>query len=311
MQKRRFYRIDEFTDTTSPTKGDLLNAVDEGKLTYCALIDEKTMGALLGDNKPIRSTLGQLFGYKGLVGLTLRDSQALNLSESLSVSSCLVLEPEKVVDPRRFDNDFPKARVRLFEKVRPHEPISAKPFWAYPSIGEKGAWSDSYLEMAREFNKNGSFDLEAAQKAFFSPDKELEAKAIVIGQRQLMVDSKAIINMQNETKRLETESKTSKLKENVLPSINKYPLNEIVDRIFDAYPNAQSDQIWALLSEEVSSDSDERVFDVDFAIDEVDDDERIIYHVRRVSSQDPETTSYEPFKNLVSRRRKRRNTASS
>ncbi|WP_167482774.1 hypothetical protein [Enterovibrio baiacu] len=46
MQKRRFYRLEEFTNTTTPTKGDLLNTVEEGKLTHCALLNAKAVGSL-------------------------------------------------------------------------------------------------------------------------------------------------------------------------------------------------------------------------------------------------------------------------
>ncbi|OEE60438.1 hypothetical protein A1OK_10835 [Enterovibrio norvegicus FF-454] len=311
MQKRRFYRLEEFTTTTSPTKGDLLNAVDKGKLTYCALVDAKAVGSLLGQSKPISSTLGQLFDYKGVVKLSQKQSQAFNLQESAEVKTFLVLEPEKVSNARRHDAEFPKARVRLFDKVRAHEPISGKPFWAYAKMGEQAVMGDDFKDQAKDFNATGSFDLFKAFDAFRSVEQELVPMAISINQKQLMVDSNGIDSLFVKNDTVEKETQAPKQADKALRSINRYPLNDILDRLLDVHPNALSDQLWVLLSDEVKSNSDERVFDVGFAIDDIDDEERVIYHVRRLTSHAPETTSYDSFKNIVSRRKKRRAVTSS
>ncbi|RXJ73290.1 hypothetical protein CS022_09835 [Veronia nyctiphanis] len=93
MDKRRFFRLDEISDVAPVTKGDLLNAVDSGRLSLCAWVDARALGTQLRSDEPNRPALANLFDYSGVVGISSKQSIECVNTLKTSVTRALVLQP--------------------------------------------------------------------------------------------------------------------------------------------------------------------------------------------------------------------------
>jgi hypothetical protein len=129
MQNRRFYRLDEIHDITPITKGDLLAAVEQGELSLCAWVDEKSMGAMLAAKEGHRPALANLFAYKGVIGLTQDQSIACIHSKTAPIRHAQILEPDHVSHWREVKNDFQTPRTAHLLRYPPCPRGLWPPLW--------------------------------------------------------------------------------------------------------------------------------------------------------------------------------------
>ncbi|OOF00354.1 hypothetical protein [Salinivibrio sp. IB643] len=193
MQNRRFYRLDEIHDVTPITKGDLLAAVEQGELSLCAWVDEKSMGAMLAAEEGHRLALANLFAYKGVIGLTQDQSIACVHSKTAPIRHAQILEPDQVSHWREVKNDFPDAENGPFSRVSslPQRPMA--PFMAYGAIGTKATYGQEARQLAQagpeEWNRQGFSGL---WDALAKTGRALEAKPLAIDTDQLRFDFQAV-----------------------------------------------------------------------------------------------------------------------
>ncbi|KXF80329.1 hypothetical protein [Enterovibrio coralii] len=143
MQKRRFYRLDEISDVSTVTKGDLLEAIDNDKLSLCALIEGKSLGYFHMSN-----VLANVFDYKGVVRLSLEVTKKLLTEGKADTNIVSILEPEKIENWRRVEVAYPDVSTERFEQVLAFTPPET-PIRAYASIQQIDDWRGHFKNTLR------------------------------------------------------------------------------------------------------------------------------------------------------------------
>jgi len=130
VAKRRFIRLDEISEKTHLTKGDVLDAVESGTLRFCANIGAEKLGAIATNKQGQRKVIG-VFDYNGMVKLYTEASKKLAISnKAIAVQEIVILQPENELNwksvPDTFKN-FDSARFDYSEKAfnQPNYPILA------------------------------------------------------------------------------------------------------------------------------------------------------------------------------------------
>ncbi len=128
MIKRRFLHLDEISDKTPYTKGDIFELIENGDLSFCASVCERHMGAGKIYRAKKRTILWSVFSYEGVVRLSGEDSRALLRSNNpQQVRRVQILEPKKIEHWGEPEFHFGKIEQSMVTIIR-EIPIFDTPF---------------------------------------------------------------------------------------------------------------------------------------------------------------------------------------
>jgi len=149
--KRRFIRLDEISQKTTLSKGDVLDAVEQKKMPLCGVLKAEKMGAI----HPTSKSVPAIFNYEGMVRFT--DSTSFNFAFSGKAQPCthaIILEPQRITHWQPVKSVFGNvvsADFKLDERVLKQPTV---PVVAYTQI-ERLRTLDSSLEaLTNAFNKS-------------------------------------------------------------------------------------------------------------------------------------------------------------
>ncbi|HIF5955697.1 TPA: hypothetical protein ACX3FU_004306 [Vibrio parahaemolyticus] len=182
--KRRFIRLDEISQKTTLSKGDVLDAVERKKMPLCGVLKAKKMGAI----HPTSKSVPAIFNYEGMVRFT--ESTSFNFAFSGKAQLCthaIILEPQRITHWQPVKSVFGNvvsADFKLGEGVLKQPTV---PVIAYTQI-ERLRTLDSSLEtLTNTFNK--SLGLKADDEVQDSPPKyHLKTAPVTVEPEQLRVD---------------------------------------------------------------------------------------------------------------------------
>ncbi|MGF1757937.1 hypothetical protein L4D76_08305 [Photobacterium sagamiensis] len=314
MIKRTFYRIDEISDITSLTKGDLLDAVERQDLALCAWIEDKGFGLVSKTN----ALLG-LFDYHGTVSLTKEETKTLFCEgKSIRLERFKIHEPERIkaiVDCRERFATLPNS---TFSEIRYQSTVPVVPFEACGPVGEIGESLLSLLQVSNKHKKKiengqGRGFFSDALKAYVTPHvKSLGIQSIEIKPEQLRFDIRKLaehfgLDCLKQTEPLTQSNRIVNQTKPLLnqpqklnkPKIDTNPIRVMIRAILVDYPNADSNTIWNLLRTDTKKNP--RKYDVDGIVDEINRDE-IVWFGRDREKQ--RVMSYKTFQNNLSSVRK-------
>ncbi|STQ77009.1 hypothetical protein [Grimontia hollisae] len=299
MQKRRFYRLDEINDVTSITKGDLLHAVESGKLALCAWVDAKALGAQIQSKDPNRPALANIFDYRGVLSLTSKQSIDCLSSLKTAISRTLILEPEFVSNWRSASTDYPKAKSVRFSSVTtlPDKPLD--PFVAFASIGTQAVYGQRAKQLAKagadEWKKEGFSGL---FDALLDTDEELATKPLEIRIDQLRFDLESV----NKVFGLQTANNAPQSPKIVnVEGIETHPIKIMISAVLAGNREANARTIWNAIKRDHQTDA--KQIDVDSLISTMNNDEIEWFGQKNAVR----ITKYKTFQNLIAEVRKSQN----
>ncbi|EKO3892371.1 hypothetical protein P0F32_003577, partial [Vibrio metschnikovii] len=130
QMQRQYLRLEDITENTRLTQGDVWEAVEQDKLPLCASIAASRLGAYAQDGKTIMA----IFDYQGMV--QLGSSVAKQFALALEPQTCQrmrVLQPELVKQWKTVSAAFPKVTQAGF--AYQNQPINP-PLQAFIASGE-------------------------------------------------------------------------------------------------------------------------------------------------------------------------------
>jgi len=182
--KRRFIRLDEISQKTTLSKGDVLDAVEQKKMPLCEVLKAEKMGAI----HPTSKSVPAIFNYEGMVRFT--DSTSFNFALSGKAQPCthaIILEPQRITHWQPVKSVFGNvvsADFKLDERVLNQPTVT---LIAYTQI-ERLRTLDSSLE-ALTNTLSKSFGSKADDEVQDSPPRyHLKTTPVTVESAQLRVD---------------------------------------------------------------------------------------------------------------------------
>ncbi|EKO3925925.1 hypothetical protein GCS56_003260 [Vibrio metschnikovii] len=307
QMQRQYLRLEDITENTRLTQGDVWEAVEKDKLPLCASIAASRLGAYAQDGKTIMA----IFDYQGMV--QLGSSVAKQFALALEPQTCQrmrVLQPELVKQWQTVSAAFPKVTQAGF--AYQNQPINP-PLQAFIASGEMNAslTQSSLIGQAGEtmnaifsqLSDTLSDSLTEKQKAFAEKypakdEERLNIQPITINPTQLRVAVSDLVAVFGEQVLMIAEHGTSKEKGASVrfhvanQPVLTHPIAQIAYRVLESDPNAKANKIWNLIRREVNQSGAQRVFDTDSIIDEM-----TIDHVTWFGRSDADNTmQYNSFR---------------
>ncbi|WP_345316290.1 hypothetical protein [Ferrimonas gelatinilytica] len=290
--ERRFYRLNEISQVSALSEGDLLDLVERDVVSLCARVEGTEFAAML-KAKDGEYGLGNLFHYRGMISLPNSVSVKLINDEKASLTRALILEPEGVSQWRSnqaLAQEHPKMSFSYCGNL---SVLPQNPFWAFTCVQ---ALPDMHSIMK-------GFETMTAALADQTVDRLDAFKAMT--QKHL---STAALNIKPHQLRFELESIKAHLRHNsvttkpfVAPTETlTHPIKQILARMLTTQPHLRSDRLWNMLRTEVNQDGP-REYDVDSVISNMTHDDLSWFGRDRNKEN---TVSYGRFQNLVSEVRK-------
>ncbi len=269
QMQRQYLRLEDITENTRLTQGDVWEAVEQDKLPLCASIAASRLGAYAQDGKTIMA----IFDYQGMV--QLGSSVAKQFALALEPQTCQrmrVLQPELVKQWQTVSAAFPKVTQAGF--AYQNQPINP-PLQAFIASGEMNAslTQSSLIGQAGEtmnaifsqLSDTLSDSLTEKQKAFaeqypVKDEERLNIQPITINPTQLRVAvSDLVAVFGDQMIRMSDDAE-----------VDTHPIKQIVGKVLSRYPDAKPRQVWELIRQDCESEA-ERQFDVFGKIAEMTD----------------------------------------
>ncbi|MDA0130621.1 hypothetical protein OH458_21390 [Vibrio sp. MarTm2] len=182
--KRRFIRLDEISQKTTLSKGDVLDAVEQKKMPLCGVLKSKKMGAI----HPTSKSVPAIFNYEGVVRFT--ESTSFNFAFSGKAQPCthaIILEPQRITHWQPVKSVFGNvvsADFKLDERVLNQPTVT---LIAYTQIQSVQTLDSSLEALTNTFSK--SFGLKADDEAQYNPPRyHLKTTPVTVEPAQLRVD---------------------------------------------------------------------------------------------------------------------------
>ncbi|CAH0540911.1 hypothetical protein [Vibrio marisflavi] len=262
--KRRFIRIEEIEQKTPLTKGDVLELVENGELSFSARVNLKRLGA---QHPKENYAVCGVFDYDGIVGLYGKESVQFALKlQSHEVSSVIVKQPEKVKRWGSVGTKFGEIRSSLVEYRSNFYKCPAVNFLAYVRLVHEQkllhAVQNLGFNMANNLVRGYGQQMDASLKADDTPC--LQTKPITISPDNLRLDLEEIeALMGSAVSQLEATIKK--------PQTLTHPFAQIIHRVLQEYPDIEAGDIWELIKNDVIQDG-RRKYDIEAVIDEMTND---------------------------------------
>ena len=284
QMQRQYLRLEEITEKTRLTQGDVWEAVEQEKLSLCANIAASRLGAYDQDEK----TIIAIFDYQGMVQLEVSVAKAFALAlEPQTCQRMTILQPEWVNQWQTVSAAFPKVTQAGF--AYQNQPISP-PLHAFLASGKMtasltqssliGHAGETMNAIFSQLSDTLSDSVAEKQKAFAEQypakdEERLSIQAITITPTHLRVAVSDLVAVFGEQALMMTEHGTSQEKGASVrchvanQPVLTHPIAQIAYRVLESNPNAKANKIWNLIRSEVNQNGAQRVFDTDAIIDEM------------------------------------------
>ncbi|WP_154116266.1 hypothetical protein [Vibrio cincinnatiensis] len=284
QMQRQYLRLEEITEKTRLTQGDVWEAVEQETLSLCANIAASRLGAYDQDEK----TIIAIFDYQGMVQLEASVAKAFALSlEPQTCQRMTILQPEWVNQWQTVSAAFPKVTQAGF--AYQNQPISP-PLHAFLASGKMtasltqssliGHAGETMNAIFSQLSDTLSDSVAEKQKAFAEKypakdEERLSIQAITINPTHLRVAVSDLVAVFGEQVLMMAEHGTSQEKGASVrchvanQPVLTHPIAQIAYRVLESNPNAKANKIWNLIRSEVNQNGAQRVFDTDAIIDEM------------------------------------------
>ncbi|MCG3748691.1 hypothetical protein EXA20_17185 [Vibrio cincinnatiensis] len=284
QMQRQYLRLEEITEKTRLTQGDVWEAVEQETFPLCASIAASRLGAYDQDEKTIMA----IFDYQGMVQLEASVAKAFALSlEPQTCQRMTILQPEWVNQWQTVSAAFPKVTQAGF--AYQNQPISP-PLHAFLASGKMtasltqssliGHAGETMNAIFSQLSDTLSDSVAEKQKAFAEKypakdEERLSIQAITITPTHLRVAVSDLVAVFGEQVLMMAEHGTSQEKGASVrchvanQPVLTHPIAQIAYRVLESNPNAKANKIWNLIRSEVNQNGAQRVFDTDAIIDEM------------------------------------------
>ncbi|WP_217541651.1 hypothetical protein [Vibrio metschnikovii] len=269
QMQRQYLRLEDITEKTRLTQGDVWEAVEQDKLPLCASIAASRLGAYAQDGKTIMA----IFDYQGMVQLGSSVAKAFALSlEPQTCQRMRVLQPESVKQWQTVSAAFPKVTQAGF--AYQNQPIN-RPQQAFIASGEMiasltqssliGQAGETMNAIFSQLSGTLSDSVAEKQKAFAEKypakdEERLNIQPITINPTQLRVAVSDLVSVFGDQMIRMSED----------AEVDTHPIKQIVSKVLSRYPDAKPRQVWELIRQDCESEA-ERQFDVFAKIAEMTD----------------------------------------
>lgn len=277
--KRRFIRLDEIELCTNFSKGDILEYVEEEKLSFCAVVNLRSMAA--AHREQGKDAVSCVFKYDGVAQLSSKVSrQFAQTNKKQMVDRVLILQPEKVslwAEPEKYFGNISNSRFQIIRNVSK----SNEPFVAYTKV-EVG---QSLNQIGKNFLSklasigNNDIPVDVDDKNYF------QSSSVIVQPQDIRLDLEDIAVKLGEPHDV-PHSETEKV------DVITHPIEQIVYRILSENSALTSDKIWVIIRKDVNQDG-KREYDADKVIDEMTSD-TLCWFGKGTESEN--TMSYESFR---------------
>ncbi|CAM3257970.1 hypothetical protein [Vibrio diazotrophicus] len=277
--KRRFIRLDEIELCTNFSKGDILEYVEEEKLSYCAVVNLRSMAAAhLAQGKDAVSCV---FKYDGVAQLSTSDSRKFaRTNQKQMIERVLVLQPEKIAgwaEPEQYFGNISNSRFKIIRNVSK----SDKPFVAFTKV-EVG---QSLNQMGKNFLSKLASISNSDMPVAFDNKSYFQSSSVVIQPQDIRLDLEEIA-----LKLGEPQSVAQSVTDDV--NVITHPIDQIVFRVLQQAPSLTADKIWVIIRKDVNQEGG-RKYDIDNVIDDITAD-NLCWFGKGIESEN--TMTYESFR---------------
>lgn len=297
MIKRRYIRIEEIEQKTPLTKGDILDLIDNGELSFSAKVKTDRMGAVrLRDNT--RYVYG-VFRYDGMIGLTNEASKWFAEKEkAYDVNMVLIKQPENILGWGTVEEYFGKVEHdnTPYTHTKVNKPENM--IWAFSKLNVGKSGLQMMSNMAVMLSKAAGTYGKHPQDANVKEDQKDYLRSA-----KLRVTPEALrIDLEDLSRFIDNESQSDDLLlpvEAVQVNIETHPIKRVIKKVLAENSDINSRAIWNLVRKDVESDS--KQFDIDNVIFEITQDDLSYFGQADVTK----AMTYRRFQNLVSEVRKK------
>lgn len=283
--KRRFIRLEEISEKTYLTKGDIFDAIDSGQLSFSALVEAKKLGALTQQDGHLK--VAAVFDYNGMVNLLGEVSKQYSLTlQSNLTERFVVLQPDNIRNwlnvVKAFGN-FSESGFKYLTQA-PNQP--SKPFVAYsglemvPTVNNMlGSFADGLAGLVSAVVPDADID-ELRKKHPKNESMRLQTKSIKVEPERLRLDLEEIEKVFGSevikgigltvSPVVECVSQTNS--NMVSTAVLTHPIEKIVYRVLVSHAQIRADKIWNLIRQDVKLETN-RQYDTDLVIDEITQDD--------------------------------------
>lgn len=297
IMKRRFLRLEEISEKTPYTKGDILELIEQGYLSFCAFIKEPHMAAGKIYRAKQRTIIWSTFAYEGMVKLSEEDSRALLRSDSsVNVDRVWVLEPNRIQDwgvPEQHFGRIENTDLTIIRDIPQYDtPFHAFSRLSYDMAIEGGG--QAFLSQLASAMQSGEWN------QLPKPTKQLKTESIPVTMAMLRIDLDELNALTSE--RASTESPSHESMKEPDFEVLTHPVELLVFRVLKERGNIRADKLWNLIRQDVNH-HEPRKLDTDNVIAEMTP-QRIEWF--GVGKDDINSMSYDSFRRgLVSRVKKK------
>ncbi|HCH1153071.1 TPA: hypothetical protein NKP66_004431 [Vibrio parahaemolyticus] len=296
--KRRYVRLEEACDKTYLTKWDILEAIEEGRLSLYAQISAQNLGAI----HPPSQSVAAIFDYKGMVQLTESTSKRFALSlEPIPVQHLIVVESHCIYRWRSVTDTFDNVLQASFKYLPNALNQPNKPFVAYTAINASLTTESVVGEFITRASKILSNDVthRLAEQYPSQRGQRLSTGAITVKPAQIRVDMEEVVRVCGEAALLNGGCQALRTVEEALestvnPTANQHigsvkapttirlnsvvqpmpihPIAQIAYRVLKLNPKARADKVWNTIRQDIRENEFNRQFDVDSLVDSITQD---------------------------------------
>lgn len=296
--KRRYVRLEEACDKTYLTKWDILEAIEEGRLSLYAQISAQNLGAI----HPPSQSVAAIFDYKGMVQLTESTSKRFALSlEPIPVQHLIVVESHCIYRWRSVTDTFDNVLQASFKYLPNALNQPNKPFVAYTAINASLTTESVVGEFITRASKILSNDVthRLAEQYPSQRGQRLSTGAITVKPAQIRVDMEEVVRVFGEAALLNGGCQALRTVEEALestvnPTANQHigsvkapttirlnsvvqpmpihPIAQIAYRVLKLNPKARADKVWNTIRQDIRENEFNRQFDVDSLVDSITQD---------------------------------------
>ncbi|MGR5414115.1 hypothetical protein ACPV52_15335 [Vibrio astriarenae] len=304
ISQRKFIRLEEVSEKTTLTVGDVKDAIECGQLTLNAFVDLRKLGAISKGGATV--SVEAVFDYRGMVKLPKKVSMDQQFTgKDLTLNSCYILEVGNVSNWQPVNSVFGNLEPLKLGFRLDKSAIPSKPFGAYTRLQSRPTAENVagkfFNSLADNFTDFISEEAKHRCRSDFPIDNThvLTNEAVQIEAERLRLDLdeiEAVFKGSVSSKKQERSSLKT------LPNVITHPIEQIVYRVLSVDNHAKPKQIWEQIRKDVDNVGRNRKFDIDNLIDSMDAD-NLTWFGKGVNSVNE--MGYEAFrKTIVYRARK-------
>ncbi|MCG3727779.1 hypothetical protein, partial [Vibrio cincinnatiensis] len=252
--KRQYLRLEDITEKTYLTQGDVWGAIEDNALSLCALINATELGAF----HPKYRGVVAIFDYQGTVRLTRSVSKSF--ASSLAPQRCknmVILQPENIQRWKTVLERFPNATEAAFPYQELRLSLPEQAFLAQGQISASLTAKSVFGHLLNTIDSiiPNQFDAltqqypkQAAQRLNITP--------ITVESTELRVNVDDLVttfgegvwrvngyDSVNSTVGVRTDLRLDAVHQRILI----HPIAQIAYRVLESNPNAKANKIWNLI----------------------------------------------------------------